>query len=275
MSNLLKPQYYSNVNSEAKIIDYNAMISEKIAKLQREMENHPISSDDGFVAGLQIEEVEELVSDYDEEEVKVQANKIIEQANEDAMVIINRAKEEADILKQESSEAGREQGYREGKQQAVEEYEQLKAELEAERERLNAEYNRQVANIEPELVSTILKVFESVTYVLKQEDENVLVSLVNDVLMKAEISKEFLIKVSPQDYETLSANREKLYGAVSKKVQIEIVEEPLLEKAQCVIESDSGIYDCSLDVQLKNLARTLKMLSCVDEIEIGDDNARN
>ena len=39
MSNLLKPQYYSNVNSEAKIIDYNAMISEKIAKLQREMEN--------------------------------------------------------------------------------------------------------------------------------------------------------------------------------------------------------------------------------------------
>lgn len=273
MSNLLKPQYFTNVSSEAKVIDYNAMISEKISKLQNEMEKNPIANDDGFVAGLNIEEVEELVSDYDEEEIQNQANKIIEKANEDAMVIINRAKEEADILKQESCEAGREQGYKEGSKQAVEEYEAKMAEIAAERERLNEEYNRRVAEIEPALVETILQVFESVTHVLKMDDQNLLVNLVNDVLMKAEISKEFLIKVSPQDYESLSANREKLYGAVSKKVQIEIVEEPLLDKTQCVIESDSGIYDCSLDVQLESLIRTIKMLSCV-ELD-GEENVRN
>lgn len=58
-------------------------------------------------------------------------------------------------------------------------------------------------------------------------------------------------------------NRERINGVVSKKVQIEIVEDPTFKRGQCMIESDSGIYDCSLDIQLENLIEAIKTMACL------------
>ena len=42
---------------------------------------------------------------------------------------------------------------------------------------------------------------------------------------------------------------------------VEVVEDPVLARAQCTIETDTRIFDCSLDVQLKNLISNIKLLS--------------
>ncbi len=264
MSNLIKPQNFRCGNSETKIIDYNLAISEKIAKIQNEIQNvENIRNDEEFIEGLQAQQVDKLISDETPEELQKQADEIVQQANQDAQAIINRAKEEAEILKQESIDAGMKQGYEEGHTNAMKEFEELKKNIEKQKIELQQEYEEQVNKIEPMLVDTILKVFEKVTYVLGEDDKELVLNLVNNVLTKSEVSKEFLIKVSGDDYEFLANNRERIYGAVSKQVQIEIVEEATLKKNQCIIESDSGIYDCSLDVQMNNLIRTIKTLSCM------------
>lgn len=266
MSNLLKSRNIICTDKETKVIDYNAAISEKIAKLRQDMQfNDAIGENEGFVEGLSAEHVELLVEDEPLEEIQERADEIIARANEEASAIINRAREEADILKQESADSGREQGYKEGYNKGTQEFEALKKELEEEKIRLKQEYDEQVLKIEPVLVDTILKVFEKVTYVLSEDNKDLVLNLVNSVLTKSEVSKEFLIKVSSYDYDNLVSNREKIYGAVSKKVQIEIIEEASFEKNQCVIESDSGIYDCSLDVQMNNLIETIRAISCFAE----------
>ena len=266
MSNLFKFNGVSYENSQTKVIDYNTIISEKISKLQNEIKtNDFIQTNDTFIEGLSAEHVEELLSEDAVAEAKENAEEIVLRAKEEAEAIIARAKEEAEILKSESVANGKEQGYKEGYQKSMDEYEVLKKELEEEREQLDADYNKKVSEIEPMLVETILEVFEKVTNVLSVDKKDVVLNLVNDVLSKSEVSKEFLIKVSPQDYEYLQDNREKIYGVVSKKVQIEIIEEASFKKNQCVVESDSGIYDCSLDVQMSNLIETIKILSCTVE----------
>ena len=43
---------------------------------------------------------------------------------------------------------------------------------------------------------------------------------------------------------------------------MDIVEDAAMKKNQCIIESDTGVYDCSLDIELNNLIRDIKLLSC-------------
>lgn len=270
MSNLVK---YHNIvsDSEAKVIDYNALISEKILKIQETIETNVKTKETvDFVNGINVNTALELLDDNDRAETimdvdsaKEQAGEIIARANEDADSIIERAKEESDIIRSDNAEIGRKEGYEEGKRQAEEELAALKQSIEDEKLQMEIEYNQRLNEMEPMLVETILQVFEKVTHVLSVDKKDLVLHLVNDVLSKTEISKEFLIRVSSEDYRFMLDNRERISGVVSKKVQIEIVEEPAFKRGQCMIESDSGIYDCSLDIQLENLIEAIKLMSCL------------
>ena len=44
-------------------------------------------------------------------------------------------------------------------------------------------------------------------------------------------------------------------------MSLEIVSDGGLTGNQCIIETDTGIFDCSMDVQLKNLIKDLRSLS--------------
>ena len=42
---------------------------------------------------------------------------------------------------------------------------------------------------------------------------------------------------------------------------LEIIEDPTLRENECIIESEGGLFDCSLGIELEELTRTLKLLS--------------
>ena len=37
-----------------------------------------------------------------------------------------------------------------------------------------------------------------------------------------------------------------------------------MQQGQCTIDTDEGIFDCGVDVQLDNLIKDLKTLSCIE-----------
>ena len=41
---------------------------------------------------------------------------------------------------------------------------------------------------------------------------------------------------------------------------MDIVEDATMKKNQCIIESDTGVYDCSLDIELNNLIKDIKLV---------------
>ena len=272
LSNLLKSRNIKCDNNEKKVIDYNDIITEKIAQIQKKIEEEHQKEEinDGFVEGIDAESVEKLLNDdsniiKENNSANEKAGEIIALAENDAKAILDKAKDECETLKRAAMESGRNEGYQEGKVQAAKEVELQRQELENEKKRLEEEYEKKVKQIEPELVDVILNVFEKVTHVLAEDKKGLVLQLVEDVLAKNEFSTDLLIRVSTADYKFVMDNRDKINGAVRGKVQVEITEDPTFKKGQCMIESDSGIYDCSLDIQLENLVEDIKILSCMAE----------
>lgn len=270
LSNLLKSGRIICSNNEKKVIDYNALISEKIQKIQEEVaKKHASQAESEFIEGIDEASVSRLLEDGAEadsanlEQIRQQADSIIALASNDAKAIIDRANRDAEAIRIDSAMVGKQEGYAEGKRMAEAELLALKKEMEEERVQMEIEYNERVQQIEPMLIDTILTVFEKVTHVLAADQKDLVVRLVNDVLMKTEMGREFLVRVSSEDYPFVMDNREAIAGVVSGRVHIEIVEDPTFYKGQCLIESDSGIYDCSLDIQMENLIRAIKLMSCM------------
>lgn len=292
MSNLYK---YSTVvcpKDEKKVIDSNAIISEKIVKIKeafenehhKDKQNEPISGDN-FSLGLNAEHVEELLNEeYDSNEnlsederkaVLKTADDIIENAQKEAEQIIEKAKKQAEeILKEgeekvklismDAADEGRRSGYEEGIRNGEEEIAERQKELEKYKEKLDKEYDDRIKRMEPELVDVLLKIFSEVTKVLAVDKRDLILTLVNSVMSGTEVSKNYIIKTNKDDAQFLRDNKDRIQGVVGRNINIEIVEDPMLKRNQCLIDTDLGIFDCSLDIQLENLIDDIKILACSD-----------
>ena len=85
--------------------------------------------------------------------------------------------------------------------------------------------------------------------------------MINNALTDAETSKKFVIKVSESNYTYISDNYDRLVGAGNSNIDIEIYGDAKLDKSQCIIETDNGIIDLSMEVQVRNLVTAIKLLS--------------
>lgn len=278
MSNLLKRS--SVINKDERVIDYNDLIKKKIQAIMESKHNEMDA--DGFINGLHADVVEELISDDDTADAltddaamgeqqaaaslknaNAEAERIIEEARLQAEQIIADANKNADAAFEEAKQ----NGYYEGNEKAQEEMNIKQAQLEVEfdnkRKELEQEYNNLKESIEPELVEVITDVFRKVTGVVAEDNQEIILHLINDVMHNADGSRDYVIKVSPDDYKFLVNNQGKIYCAMSREVNIDIVEDATLERNQCMIETNTGIFNCSLDIELNNLIKNIKLLSCV------------
>ena len=44
-------------------------------------------------------------------------------------------------------------------------------------------------------------------------------------------------------------------------MSVEFAKDPLLSDGQCMIETDGGVYDVSIDTELKNLIKRIRLLT--------------
>ena len=261
MSNLYK--YISSAGvEEVRVIDYNQVIQDKIEELQKELKKHPVSEEggSGFVEGLDPYVVEELVEE--EVDYEQQAEEMLEQARKDAEAIRQEAVDAAEQIKEAARQSGRIDGYNAGKQEAAVEQAEKELEFKKRQEMMEQEYQQKILELEPMLVEAILPVFEKVTKVLTKDKKDLILHLVNSVMERAESSKEFVIRISKQDGDFLREHKEEINGATNENCVVEILEDVTLEPLQCLIETDSGVYDCSLDTQLEELIEAIRILSC-------------
>ena len=281
MSNLLKRA--SIINKDERVIDYNRIIQEKLDALKKAAPKDSA----GFIEGLHSPQVEQMVDEDgnpvdmsifgedtaaatqeaeaqevpDLDEVKAQADAILEDARNQADRILEDARSQAEQIRQDAHDDGFDAGTAEAQNKYEQDKKLLQSDYDSRKAALEKEYNELKAKMEPELVNVILEVFKNAIYAISDSDQQVILSLVNHVLQDANISNEFTIKVSHDDYEFMIQNQGKLYCAMNKDIQADIIEDSKLSKGQCLIEADSGVYDCSLDIQLENLIKSIKLLS--------------
>ena len=261
MSNLLKKD--TIINNDERVIDYNELIRKKMQSIMKSRNNEMDA--DGFISGLHADIVEELISDDntadsrtdDSSEGEHQAAASLEDARLQAEQIIADANKNAAAAFEEAKQNGYYEGNAAAQEEADKKQEQLEAEYNNRKKELEQEYNDLKEKVEPQLVEVITDVFRKVTGVVAEDNQQIILHLINDVMHNADGSRDYVIKVSPEDYKFLVNNQGKIYCAMSREVNTG------LERNQCMIETNTGIFNCSLDIELNNLIKNIKLLSCV------------
>ena len=156
----------------------------------------------------------------------------------------------------------RQQGYEEGLSKAKAEIEAKEREFQEKARQIEEAYQQQIDVLEPQFIDTITGIYEYIFHVELGAYRDILVHLISTTIRKLEGSHDFMIHVSREDYPYVSMQKKQmLAGVVSANCNVDVMEDSSLEKNQCMIETESGIYDCGLGTQLSELTRKLRLLS--------------
>lgn len=273
LSNLIKSRYVYVNDENRKIIDSNGKSEElRTIYLNRRPEQLPgdtkaskedssDSEDIVFREGLQVSVIDNVLPEEEEKQLRMQGEQIIADAREEADRIRKQAEEEAGIAAQEILEEAGKKGYEDGLQKGMAEADRVKAELEELKQKHNEEYLEQIAGLEPAFGEIVAQLVEKLTGVAVEDKKNVILYLIHNSIMDSNNSKSYAIRVSKEDYDYVLSRKEELYRLVTQDTVIDIISDKNLERNQCLIETDAGMLDCSLDVELANLIQDIKLLS--------------
>ncbi|MBP1585149.1 MAG: hypothetical protein ILP17_05610 [Lachnospiraceae bacterium] len=202
-----------------------------------------------------------------------EAQAIIDEANAEAERIINEAKqkaarmqEEAEALaghiKEEAKNKGYQAGYTDASNRVSQEYIDKTEALEKEKQELEELYQKKFNEMEPQLVETITDVYEHVLKTDLKMHKSIAGHLVASALRNIEGARSFLIHISKDNYDYVNSRKNILEEAAKVPGSvIEIMEDISLPPDSCMIETDGGIFDCSLGTELSELSTKLRLLS--------------
>lgn len=263
-SNLYKHRNIVSNADNKRVINSNSMVAERLERLAQSVNKPPKEEAEGFQEGLslyaqELSNPEELKLKI--EKINIEAEQILLEARQQAEQIQKEALQQAEYQKQQAKEAGYEDGFRQGSERAAGELLQQEELLKERGQKQKEEYQRQLEELEPKLLEVILKVFEKVFHVQFDDKRDILLYLIQNAILNIEGSKEFQIRVCEENYLFLDSHKQEILERVGQSITIDVISDSLMKENQCTIETDSGVFECGLGVQLENLIKALRSLS--------------
>ena len=174
-------------------------------------------------------------------------------ARERAQKILEDAKADAEAIRKAAQEEGFAKGLEDGNMEAMRRADEYLEKISRERDQALAQAREEmmenITDTEEQIVDVACKLIQKLTGILVDDYKPVMIYMINQVLNEDE------------DYTYIADNADRLSGAANPGITIEIFSDTKLQKGQCQIESDTGIVDLSMDVQVRNLITAIKLLS--------------
>lgn len=263
-----------NSGAEDNRIEEQPSVEEALAEaliMDAELEGTDFDEDisllvDGDRADLANEAQEDMQQIVDEmlRSAQEEADAIVSKAHDEAEQLRAQAYDEAEEIKAQAQEEGYQAGYNNATDSLSKEYAEKQAALDCKmrecEEQLQEKEAQLVEETERKMVDLLCQLIPSITGVVVEGQKDVLLYMINTAMHDLDNSKHFVIRVSSSDYEDLVERKEEIYGALNPAIEMEIYEDAKLSPMQCVIETDNGLVDVSLDVQLDNLMKALKLM---------------
>lgn len=263
MSNLFKPWLVRTETENARVINSDAVMSELLEK-NIQIKTVAVADEDGFTQGLMADGLEHVIKAEPEVDyvqlAQDEAQKILDDAKAKAEDILQDAESQKDTIRQNAQD----EGYRSGKEQLEQELEQLRAQLEntyqEKAQALDTEYIEKREHMEKDLVDVIVEVFNKVFHIQFDNKKQILMYLIGNAILGIEGEKKFRIKVAESNVLFLEERKEEIMDRIGHDLELEIVTDTAMNGNECIIETDSGVFNCSLGVQLENLIKDIRSL---------------
>ena len=279
-SNLYKAGFV-HLGEDARVIDMNAILEKRLKeeaeRRSRQPEHELVAAQGGFTEGLNAEKVDVLLEPDAEAasqqnasiQEQEQLNQEIEEARNELASLqaqLEQEKEQAqleiDQMKAKAFEEANEQGYQEGYRKGLDSVQELQKQCEDERLQQEQEYQKKLEEMEPLMVDTLCDVYSHIFKVEAKEHKELVLKLLQDTLLKVDGTGSIIVHVAKEDYAYVQEQKAALLEeAGMQSGSVEIVSDAALARAQCMIETEGGVYDCSLDTELAELKRRLMLLA--------------
>ena len=247
MSKVIKS---SQITGEYKLSDTKALDKKrkKAEKIRRELENKnkEIKTNKEEIISRAREEAEEIIAEAQEE-----AALIIDKAKEKKQEIYNQAQEEA-------KEIGYQEGFKEGKKSGEEFIkEECKTHIDSLHNILadaEDEIENELNRIPLKVTELSIDIAEKIVQASLDLDSELILPIVKDCLNQVGIRHNRVeIRVSPELIDLTADIIEDYKG----KFDLEIIGDSSLEPGDCLIETEFGGKDATLDNKLKQLRKAL------------------
>jgi len=194
-------------------------------------------------------------------QIENEAESILNEAREEVKRILNQAKEDAEEERRRIFSEAEQNGYESGMEKAREQERLMLEDIERMKQENQAAYERQVSEIEPAFVELLAGYVEKLTGILVEDRKEIILHIVHKALLGQPSFPGYLIRVSEEDYEFVTESKEKIVQWLPEDASLEIIGDKMLCKGQCMIETESRIFDCSLDMQLQSLIEDIRLLA--------------
>jgi flagellar assembly protein FliH len=182
---------------------------------------------------------------------------MIKEALKEAEEIVREAKEQASRDVDSILAQSREQGYKEGLDNAEYEAGQIRAEADAVLQDAVRERQQMQASLEPEMVDLIIRVLSKLLDDTVKINPQIIMNLIKQGMASSTITGDVSVHVSQYDYETVTENKDEILALADGSVKLEIIKDLSLNQMDCVIETAFGSIDCSLGQKFESLRDNL------------------
>lgn len=249
LSRVIKSQWTDSTQSEKKIISIKIFEKPKFEDEE---------------AALIVPEIDVQAA---VQEAQIKAEEIIHQAKQEADFIHQQLEEqrqafalEKERVANQAREEGFSAGLAEGREKGYLEYREVIQSAKHVVDSAKLDYRMHIESSEREILDLGLKVAEKILGVKIANDEEEFLSIVKRALKEARENVEVQLHVHPCHYDFLLANKEELMMLFPKEVNFYIYPNDELPESGCLIESENGRIDASVDSQLEEIKRKLTEL---------------
>lgn len=176
-----------------------------------------------------------------------EATRIIADAEARAEHLIEEARSQVQTI--------RDHAYQEGREEAAAEFTQKTIEL------MQA-YEGYKNQLEPDYVTLVRVCVEKILGQELKLNPDAVVGIVRNTLRDATQQREINVRVHPADVDILRKNQRRLLDMLARAGSIEIREDQTVRRGGCIVVTEQGTIDASLDRQLAAIEESLR-----DELE--------
>lgn len=214
----------------------------------------PMPIDEPTVQNLE-EEASNIIEDAKEMYLK-----IIAEANSEAQRIIDAAQQEKDAFYSQAADQGYDEGREAGFAEGLNQAEAIIQQAAFIKQQLDERSNQIYKEAEIEIMEMVLDIAKKVIGEELTQSPDILISLIKQALAKCAFKDKLVIRVSEQDFDFVSQNRDRIIVLTEGINDLEINCDKALAKGSCIVETPSGEINSGINVQINEIERAFEYL---------------
>ncbi len=193
-------------------------------------------------------------------EAENEAARILENAKAEAEKIVAEAREQQSRIEEEARQlgenAGREEGYQHGRDEAQRLVERLHVIIDKAIEKREEMINE----AETQMIDLVLLISRKVIKVISENQKNVVVNNIVQALRKLKSRGDVAVRVNLADLDLATDHTRDFMKMVENVKSITILEDTSVDPGGCIIETDFGQIDARITSQLKEIEEKIMEL---------------